>query len=255
MTLRVLDLFAGTGGFTLAGEMAGGYETVAFCEIDKYAQRVLRARWPGVPVFDDVCKLKGAKVGAVDVITGGFPCQDVSQSGRRLGTIDGERSSLFREILRIAAEVGEIRGGPPWLLMENVGNLIRGGDGLWFAAVLHGLAEVGYDAEWHILPASYIGVCHRRERVWIIAYPGQEQRKKRKCEPVFRQSYVSSEPARGIARWARRSDIPQPRTVRGNDGIPNLTHRIGLMGNAIVPQVAACFMRAIREAHEAVNND
>lgn len=74
MGLRVLDLFAGAGGFTLAGEMAGGYETVAFCEIDPYAQRVLRARWPDVPIHADVTKLKGADVGAVDVITGGFPC-------------------------------------------------------------------------------------------------------------------------------------------------------------------------------------
>lgn len=251
MTLRVLDLFAGAGGFTLAGEMAGGYSTIAFCEIDKYAQRVLRANWPDVPVFDDVTKLRGVDVGAVDVITGGFPCQDVSMTGKQLGTIDGERSSLFREILRIATEIGEIQGRKPWLLMENVGNLVRGGDGIWFAAVLHGLAEVGYDAEWHILPASYVGACHRRERVWIIAYPRQEQREQRQREPIFRQSYISCEPARGLARWSRRSDIPKPRTVRRNDGIPNLTHRIGLMGNAIVPQVAACFMRSIRDAHEA----
>ena len=248
--LKVLDLFAGAGGFTIAGELAGGYETVAFCEIDKYAQKVLRKNWPDVPIFDDVTKLKGSDIGPVDVITGGFPCQDVSRAGKQLGTIDGSRSSLFGEIIRIATEVRETRGELPWLLMENVGNLIRGGDGLWFAAVLHGLAEVGYDAEWHILPASYIGACHRRERVWIIAYPGQEQREQCQREPVFRQSYIPGEPPRGIARWARRSDIPKPRTVRRNDGIPNLTHRIGLMGNAIVPQVAACFMRAIRDAHE-----
>lgn len=250
MTLRVLDLFAGAGGFTLAGEMAGGYSTVAFCEIDKYAQRVLRANWPGVPVFDDVTKLKGVDVGAVDVITGGFPCQDVSAAGKQLGTIDGERSSLFREILRIAAEVEQIGGRKPWLLMENVGNLIRGGDGLWFAAVLHGLAEVGYDAEWHTLPASYIGACHRRERVWIIAYPNKAINERNITKPIFRQSHVQKQPSGSLAGWTRRSDIPKPWAFRTNDGIPNLSHRIGLMGNAIVPQVAACFLRAIREAHE-----
>ncbi len=253
MTLKVLDLFAGAGGFTLAGEMAGGYETIAFCEIDKYAQRVLRKNWPDVPIFDDVTKLRGSDVGAVDVITGGFPCQDVSAAGKQLGTIDGERSSLFKEILRIASEVGEIRGQLPWLLMENVGNLIRGGDGLWFASVLHGLAEVGYDAEWHILPASYIGACHRRERVWIIAYPGKTSDARNIKKPVFWQSYLQGEPGRGLARWSQRSDIPEPRTFRGDDGVPNLTQRIGLMGNAIVPQVAACFMRALREAHEEAN--
>lgn len=253
MTLKVLDLFAGAGGFTLAGYMAGGFDTVAFCEIDKYAQKVLRKNWPGVPIFDDVTKLKGADVGSVDVITGGFPCQDVSAAGKKLGTIDGARSSLFSEILRIAADVGEIRGELPWLLMENVGNLIRGGDGLWFAAVLHGLAEVGYDAEWHILPASYVGACHRRERVWIIAYPSQTIYEGNVKKQVFWQRHISRQPGGILAGWAGRSGIPKPRTVRSDDGIPNLTHRIGLMGNAIVPQVAACFMRAIREAHEEGN--
>ena len=251
MTLKVLDLFAGAGGFTLAGEMAGGYSTVAFCEIDKYAQRVLRSNWPDVPVCDYVTKLKGVDVGAVDVITGGFPCQDVSAAGKKLGTIDGERSSLFREILRVAAEVREIKGKLPWLLMENVGNLIRGGDGIWFAAVLHGLAEVGYDAEWHILPASYVGACHRRERVWIIAYPCQAGDAGDIKKPVFGQRHVQGEFGGILANWRRRSDIPKPLTVRSNDGIPNMSHRIGLMGNAIVPQVAACFMRAIKEAQTA----
>jgi DNA (cytosine-5)-methyltransferase 1 len=245
--LNVLDLFAGAGGFTIAAEMVGGYETVAFCEIDKYAQKVLRKHWPDVPLFDDVTKLKGSDVGAVDVITGGFPCQDVSHAGKQLGTVEGDRSSLFREILRIAAEVREIRGGLPWLLMENVGNLIRGGNGIWFASVLHRLAEVGYDAEWHVFPASYIGACHERERVWIIAYPHKEQYETCKQKPIFRQSDVSAQFARGVARWSRRSDIPKPRVVRRNDGIPNLPQRIGLMGNAIVPGVAALFLKAISE--------
>lgn len=250
MAIRTIDLFAGAGGFTLAGEMAGGYSTVAFCEIDKHAQKVLAKNWPDVPIYDDVTKLKGSDVGAVDVITGGFPCQDVSSAGKQLGVIDGERSSLFGDIIRIATEVREIRGELPWLLMENVGNLIRGGYGLWFAAVMHGLAEVGYDAEWHILPSSYIGACHRRERVWIIAYPSEKLGERISKGPIFRQSYLSGEFERGLARWAKRSDIPEPRTIGGDDGFPNLTHRIGLMGNAIVPQVAACFMRAIRDAHE-----
>jgi len=246
--LKVLDLFAGAGGFTLAGEMAGEYETVAFCEIDKYAQRVLRKNWPWVPVWDDVKTLRAAAVGGIDLITGGFPCQDVSSAGKQLGTIDGARSSLFREIIRIATEVRDAQGRLPWLLLENVGNLIRGGDGLWFAAVLHGLAEVGYDAEWHILPASYVGACHRRERVWIIAYPSKASNAGNIPQPIFGQRYVQGEFSGVLANWRDRSDIPTPCVVRANDGIPNLTYRIGLMGNAIVPQVAACFMRAIKEA-------
>lgn len=248
--LRVLDLFSGAGGFTVAAEMAGGYETVAFCEIDKYARKVLAKHWPNVPCFEDVTKLKGADVGSVDVITGGFPCQDVSIAGKEYGVFDGTRSGLFREILRIAAEIDDIQGYKPTIIMENVGNLIRGGNGLWFASVLHGLAKFGYDAEWHILPASYIGACHRRERVWIIAYPSQEQQKWHIKGPIFSQQKIQGQFGRGFARWSRRSEIPSPRTSGGNDGVSNRSHRIALMGNAIVPQVAAYFMRALREALE-----
>lgn len=86
MTLKVLDLFAGAGGFTVAGELAGGYETVAFCEIDKHARKVLANNWPDVPIFEDVTKLKADDIdGTVDVITGGFPCQDLSTAGRGAG--------------------------------------------------------------------------------------------------------------------------------------------------------------------------
>ena len=244
--LKVLDLFAGAGGFTIAGELAGGYETVAFCEIDKYAQKVLRKNWPAVPIFDDVTKLKGSDIGPIDVITGGFPCQDVSIAGPKTGTVLGERSSLYGEILRIATETGR-----PYIIMENVGHLVSGGNGYWFAAVMHGLAEIGYYAEWHVLPASYIGACHRRERVWIIAYPCEKQQKWDKQEPIFSQRNLQGQFGRGFARWSKRSDIPEPRGFRANDGFPNRSHRTALMGNAIVPQVAAYFMRALREAHEA----
>lgn len=246
--LEVLDLFAGAGGFTLAGEMSGWFVTKAFCEIDKHAQKVLQRNWPDIPLYDDVTKLKADDIaGTIDVITGGWPCQDVSTAGKMLGVIDGDRSSLFTEILRIATEVRERQGHLPYLLMENVGNLIRGGNGLWLATVMHGLAEIGYDAEWHILPASYIGACHRRERVWIIAYPRETGGKGGIKEPIFGQQHVQGEPDGILARWTRRSDIPEPRTIRANDGVPNYTHRISMMGNAIVPQVAACFLRAIKE--------
>ncbi len=248
MILRTLDLFAGIGGFTVAGELAGGYQTVAFCELDKHAQAVLRKHWPDVPIFDDVTKLHASDIdGTIDVITGGWPCQDVSTAGKMLGVIDGDRSSLFTEILRIATEIRERQGSLPYLLMENVGNLVRGGSGLWLAAVLHDLAAIGYDAEWHILPASYVGACHRRERVWIIAYPSEAGGKGNIKEPIFRQSYVQGELDGNLAGWRKRSDIPEPRTIRANDGIPNYSHRISMMGNAIVPQVAACFLKAIRD--------
>lgn len=108
--LRVLDLFSGIGGFSLGLEKTGGFRTVAFCEIEAYPRRVLARHWPGVPIYDDVRSLSSQHltadgVGPVDVICGGFPCQDISLAGRGAG-IDGERSGLWREYARL---VGELR--------------------------------------------------------------------------------------------------------------------------------------------------
>src|SRR3954470_19482651 len=97
--MNVLDLFSGIGGFSLGLERAG-MRTVAFCEIDPFCRTVLAKHWPAVPIFPDVTQLRGADVGAVDVICGGFPCQDISVAGRRAG-IEGERSGLWSEYARI----------------------------------------------------------------------------------------------------------------------------------------------------------
>jgi DNA (cytosine-5)-methyltransferase 1 len=159
--LRVLDLFSGIGGFSLGLERTGGFETVAFCEIDPFCQRVLAKHWPHVCQFEDVTKLKGEDVGPVDVICGGFPCQDISTAGSGAG-LAGERSGLWREYARL---VGELR--PSVVIVENVAALLgRGLD-----RVLGDLAEIGYDAEWHCIPASAVGAPHIRDRIWIIAYP------------------------------------------------------------------------------------
>jgi len=166
--MKVLDLFAGIGGFTLGLERAG-FETAAFCEIDPYAQKVLRKNWPGVPIYDDVRDITAERLVSdgirVDVITGGFPCQDISTAGRQAG-IEGERSGLWSECARL---LGEIR--PRYAIFENVTNLLNGDGGDWFKRVLGDISALGYDAEWHCIPASAIGAHHHRDRVWIIAYP------------------------------------------------------------------------------------
>jgi DNA (cytosine-5)-methyltransferase 1 len=177
MKLRVLDLFSGIGGFSLGLERTGGFETVAFCEIEDYPRRVLAKHWPGVPIYDDVRTLTAdtlARDGiAVDVICGGFPCQDLSAAGNLAG-IDGERSGLWSEIARL---VGELR--PRFIVVENVANLLSGPSerpGQWFGRVLGDLAALGYDAEWNCIPAAAVGAPHRRDRVWLIAYPCEVRR-------------------------------------------------------------------------------
>ncbi len=121
--MRHLDLFSGIGGFALAASWVWGadHEIVAFCEIDKYCRRVLGKHWPGVPIIEDIRNVTGSEFEAIDLLTGGFPCQDLSCAGKMEG-IEGERSGLWSELHRI---IGEIR--PKYALIENVTNLLRGG--------------------------------------------------------------------------------------------------------------------------------
>ena len=144
--MKVLELFAGIGGFSVGLE-ATGMETVAFCENDKFCQKVLRKNWPEVPIYDDVRELTADRLISdgirVDVITGGFPCQDLSISGNQAG-IEGERSGLWTECARLLRELQ-----PRYAIFENVTNLLNGERGAWFKRVLWDISEVGYDAEWH----------------------------------------------------------------------------------------------------------
>ena len=114
--MKVLDLFSGIGGFSLGLERAG-METISFCEIDKKAQLVLKKHWPNVPIFEDVSTLKGDEIGPVDVICGGFPCQDISTAGKGEG-LSGSRSGLWYEFHRL---INEIR--PKYAIIENVSAL------------------------------------------------------------------------------------------------------------------------------------
>ena len=171
MTLKVLDLFSGIGGFSLGLERAG-MTTAAFCEIDPYCRAVLAKHWPGVPIYDDVRKLTTDALSrdgiAVDVICGGFPCQDLSFAGKRAG-LEGARSGLWGEYARL---IGELR--PRFVIVENVPGLLSLGMG----RVLGDLSALGYDATWDCVPACAIGAPHRRDRVWIVAYAagdGREQ--------------------------------------------------------------------------------
>lgn len=165
--MRVLDLFSGIGGFSLGLE-AAGMRTVAFCEVDPFCRAVLAQHWPGVPIYDDVRTLTATALRrdgiAVDLICGGFPCQDVSFAGKRAG-LEGARSGLWGEYRRI---VGELR--PRFVVVENVPGLLSLGMG----TVLGDLSALGYDAVWDCIPASAVGAPHRRDRVWIVAYADRQ---------------------------------------------------------------------------------
>ena len=171
---RLLDLFSGIiGGFSLGLERSGGFKTVAFCEIEPFCRKVLKKHWPEVPQYDDVRTLTADRLAAdgigVDAICGGFPCQDISLAGKGAG-LEGERSGLWFEYARI---IGEFR--PRFVFVENVAALLgRGLD-----RVLGDLASLGYDAEWHCIPASAVGAPHQRDRLWLVGYSHDESQSTR----------------------------------------------------------------------------
>ena len=166
--LTVGELFAGIGGIGLGLENTGGFQVKWQVERDEYASKVLAKHWPEVQRFENVREFPPTDEGNyyVDLIAGGFPCQDISVAGKGEG-LKGERSGLFYEIVRIAERLK-----PKYLLLENVSALlIRGMD-----YVLGELAAIGYDAEWHCIPAAAVGAPHRRDRVFIVAYAKRHDR-------------------------------------------------------------------------------
>jgi DNA (cytosine-5)-methyltransferase 1 len=319
--LKLLDLFSGIGGFSLGLERAG-FETVAFCEIEDYPVKVLKKHWPDLPVYNDVRTLTAEQLKndgiTVDAICGGFPCQDISTAGAQAGIEKGERSGLWSECARL---LGEIR--PRVAIFENVTALISGDEGRWFQRVLWDISEVGYDAEWHCIPASELGAHHHRDRIWIIAYPNDSECKRecagpQKCNSALGNTHLANTDNYGPAtpqkrkgtnqgvndnekgtipaseskgrgksrvnedmphanseqreRWAENGDFKsfregvrqqlkrclddyswpewqlEPALARMANGVPNKSHRIKALGNAVVPQIPEVIGRAIMEA-------
>jgi site-specific DNA-cytosine methylase len=159
-----IELFSGIGGWSLGAFMAGWvFRGHYFSEIDSYAHAVFQKRFPDAVALGDICNIhKGGLPDGDWYLAGGFPCQDISVSGRQAGLEMGKQSSLWFEFVRVVAEFR-----PRFALVENVGNLT--GKGLY--RVLSDLFEAGYDAEWFDIRASDVGAPHRRERLWIVAYP------------------------------------------------------------------------------------
>ena len=276
--MKVLDLFSGIGGFSLGLERAG-METVAFCEFDEHAQKVLRKHWPDVPIYSDIRELDAKQFrGTVDVVTGGFPCQDLSSAGKQEG-FSGDRSSLYTEMLRVISECM-----PRYAIFENVSGLLTGDSGRWFGQFLYDLDKIGFDAEWHCIEAAYVGAPHRRDRVWIIAYPkivfsnvgnidrenGKPQTQKlrgRNCKANM--AYTASQRQSGQREFKqpisteknnnRKTSVfesvrikkewaIEPDVGRVANGVPNRAHRLKQLGNAVVPQIPEAIGRAIMGA-------
>jgi DNA (cytosine-5)-methyltransferase 1 len=252
--LRVLDLFSGIGGFSLGLHRAGGFETAMFCEIEPFCQRVLAHNFPGVYIHDNICTLTPelikAKCGEIDIICGGFPCQDVSSAGKRAGIREGTRSGLWAHYARLILDLR-----PKFAIMENVSGLLSLGMG----TVLGDLAEVGYDAEWESIPASAVGAKHSRDRVWIVAYPTSVKGNgvsPNQCRKVFRPEFWSTQ-LRGQGNADTFGATPEPEWVIHQsgvggvvDGVPNRVERLKAFGNSVVPQIPELIGYSILEAQK-----
>ena len=194
--MRHLDLFSGIGGFSLGLERTGGFETVGFCEIDEWCRSQLARNWPGVPVHTDIGELDGKTIGHVDIVTGGFPCQDVSFANTTAKGIDGARSGLVFELLRVIREVR-----PNWVIIENSPALrVRGAD-----RVLDEMEGQGYTCWPLVVGARHLIAPHRRDRVWIVAHaehaerwpPGEQGRRVEGNDGVSQREETTGGPRNG----------------------------------------------------------
>lgn len=218
------SLFSGIGGMDLGLERAG-FEIAWMCEIKPYARAVLAQYWPDTPIYEDITHLH--EVPPVDVLAGGFPCQDISLSRRRKEGIDGPKSGLWTHFARL---IGVVR--PQYVVVENVPNLLKWGMG----RVLADLSTLRYDAEWEVIPAYPFGSPQLRERVILVAYPNREGLEGERI------SVFTHGPTR---RQLWGVGISESSVLRSRNGVPAYVERIEGLGNAVVPQVAEWVGRQI----------
>ena len=269
-----LDLFSGIGGLSMA--LNEWVRPIAYCEIDLYCQAVLisgmeRFKLHNAPIWDDIRTLEASDLPQpIDIIYGGFPCQDISIAGNGKG-LEGERSGLFFEIMRLAKEIK-----PSFIFLENVPAITsRGG-----LRVIREVAEMGYDCRWCVISAASVGAPHKRERWFLLAHTynngslaSENRRSFREC---LAQGKESKQQKESIGEAERTSSLPenvahsssqqgrrickfksQPHTFNGDngrgkanwwkiepdvgrvvDGIPHRVDRLKALGNAVVPQQA-----------------
>lgn len=298
--MNILDLFSGIGGFTIgfhaanypeydfrlhykeqSGKSDDFFKTVAFCEIDELPQKVLKKQFPDIPIFHDVTKLKGDELPQVDIITGGFPCQDLSVAGKKQG-FDGKRSILFNEMLRLANETNA-----KYILFENSVELVR--NRKYFSIFANRLRQIGFQYQAFVFSGVEFGYPYLRKRAYIIACrnenPGSGKRyffepseltileKYRKQHNSHAKMDISGNG--GFADYCRMSEQDRQRAaifrrrfrdrirrrnyaancefLRNVDGISDQLDRVGMLGNSLFPPIVYQFAMAIRAYEETEN--
>lgn len=241
--LKILDLFSGVGGFSLSAEMVGGFETVAFCEKNPFCRKVLKKHWPNIPIIEDICdvtteSLQRLGVTKIDIVCGGIPCQPFSGAGKRKGAAD--KRNLFPEFFRVLRDI-QCR----WAVIENVPGLLTANNKQFFRDILWQFSQTGMSVEWNCISAASVGAVHKRERIWIIAYPSNSNSPGTGMEELGTrgqrwQHADSSEPT--LVRQSNREVITErtdpssslstnPNSIRCNNGInPQREHKDLLHG-------------------------
>lgn len=244
--LKMLDLFSGIGGMSLAADMAG-IETVAFCEIDPFCKSVLKKHWSDIPIFNDIRELnrevlQERGIDEIDIVAGGFPCQPFSTMGKRQGRNDNR--DLWGEMFRIISELK-----PTWVVGENVANFAF----MELQRTLSDLESHGYEAETFIIPACATDVRHRRDRTFVVAHSMcrllSTQQEGEYQDMGQGQNAMAYGKEQFLGRWSqgeiRRK--AESRICGRNDGVSNRmdTSRLKALGNSVVPQQVYPIFQAI----------
>ena len=261
--MKVLDLFSGIGGFSLGLERAG-METVAFCEIEPYCQKVLKKHWPDIPIYDDIRSLNGEQFrGTIDLICGGFPCQPFSSAGKRNGQKDDRH--LWPEMRRIISEAR-----PTWVIGENVFNFAFMG----LRECISDLEALDYEIQPFVIPACAVGANHIRNRIFFCCNSNSNSKSIGSINektPWMRET--ASDTDGELVRdkcWWRRGQNRESQKVFGNngagewwvtesplcganDGVSHRMDRLRALGNAVVPQIPEIIGRAIMEIENATH--
>ena len=242
------SLFSGIGGFELGAKRAG-IKTIWNCEINPFCRMILKKHFPETTQYTDITTLKNPPY--VDIISGGFPCQDISIANPKGEGLNGKRSGLWKEMLRIICETR-----PHYVLIENSPELLRKG----FSTLLQNLSEAGYDAEWQCLQARDFNLPHKRERLFIICYAtcirfADSIIKPDQLQKILSKKISGQTPLpMPIKRFNAKSDY---RSVRMYNGFSKEldTNRITALGNAVIPSIAQYLFECIKQHHTSIQED